>query len=302
MRMVESAPVGEFVEVQGRRLWCLHSGTARPAVVFLPGAGSFGLDFFLVYKQVSARTSTLLYDRAGTGWSADVSLPRSTDEVTDELRALLRVLEIPSPYLLAGHSLGGAYAQRYAQRFPHEVAGMLLLDPLHEDWDEYQPDHLKIAPVAPAEDAQLPDLPPQIVDQLQTILRQTMNGFPDGVREAAVARHASPDRIPTGFREGLNVLAVLDDLRNGGQRPNVPVTILSAAGIDSQQLMFATEDQLREQIQGSERLYNALTAQLPRSEHRTSTDASHATLPMVRPDAVADAAFDLMDRIGLKRT
>jgi hypothetical protein len=25
-------------------------------------------------------------------------------------------------------------------------------------------------------------------------------------------------------------------------------------------------------------------------------------LPMVRPDAVADAAFDLMDRIGLKRT
>jgi len=129
-----------------------------------------------------------------------------------------------------------------------------------------------------------------------------MNGFPDGVREAAVARHASPDRIPTGFREGLNVLAVLDDLRNGGQRPNVPVTILSAAGIDSQQLMFATEDQLREQIQGSERLYIALTAQLPRSEHRTITDASHATLPMVRPDAVADAAFDLMDRIGLKRT
>jgi pimeloyl-ACP methyl ester carboxylesterase len=296
--MIESAPVGEFVEVQDRRLWCLPSGTSRPAVVFLPGAGSFGLDFFLVHKRVSARTSSLLYDRAGTGWSVDVSLPRSTDEVTDELRALLHVLGIPSPYLLVGHSLGGAYAQRYAQRFPDEVAGLLLLDPLHEDWDDYQPEHLKIAPVAPSDDAQLPDLPPQILDQLQTILRQMMNGFPDDVKEAAVARHASPDRIPIGFREGLNVLAVLDDLRTGDQRPNVPVTILSAAGIDSQQLMFATEDQLREQIHGSQRLYDALTAQLPRSEHRTITDASHATLPMVRPDAVADAAFDLMDRIG----
>jgi pimeloyl-ACP methyl ester carboxylesterase len=302
VRMVESPPLGKFVDIQGRRLWCSHSGTARPTVVFLPGAGSFGLDFFLVHVRVSARASSLLYDRAGTGWSTNVRLPRSTDEVTDEVRALLQALKLRSPYLLVGHSLGGAYAQRYAQRFPHEVAGMLLLDPLHEDSDNYQPDHLKIAPVAPAEDAQLPDLPPEIVDQLQMILRQAMTGFPDDVKEAAVARHASPERIPTGFREGLNVLTVLDELRNGGQRPNVPVTILSAAGIDSQQLMFATEDQLREQIQGSERLYDALTAQLPQGEHRTITDASHANLPMARPDAVADAAFDLMDRIDTKYT
>lgn len=238
MRMVESAPVGDFVEVKSRRLWYLYAGTSRPAAVFLPGAGSFGLDFFLVHERLSVRTGSLLYDRAGTGWSSDVSLPRSTDEVTDELRALLHMLEIPSPYVLVGHSLGGAYAQRYAQRFPQEVAGMLLLDPLHEEWDDYQPDHLKIAPVAPAEDAQLPDVPPQLVDQLQAILRQTMTGFPDHVRETAVARHASPDRIPTGFREGLNVLAVLEDLRNGGERPTVPITILSATGIDSQQLMF----------------------------------------------------------------
>jgi pimeloyl-ACP methyl ester carboxylesterase len=302
MRMVESAPVGELVDVQGRRLWCLYSGMSQPAVIFLPGAGGFGLDFFLVHEQMTARASSLLYDRAGTGWSVDVSLPRSTDEVTNELRVLVQRLDIPSPYLLVGHSLGGAYVQRYAQRFPHEVAGMLLLDPLHENWDDYQPDYLKIAPAASAEDAQLPDLPPQILDQLQEMLRQTMTGFPADVREAAVARHASPDRVPTGFREGLNLLAVLDDLRNGGQRPNVPLIILSAAGIDNQQLMFATEDQLREQIQGSERLYDALTAQLPRSEHRTITDASHATLPMARPDAVADAVFDLMDRIGATHT
>jgi pimeloyl-ACP methyl ester carboxylesterase len=52
---------------------------------------------------------------------------------------------VPAPYLLVGHSLGGAYVQRYAQRFPDEVAGLLLLDPAHEDWDLYMPEHLQIA-------------------------------------------------------------------------------------------------------------------------------------------------------------
>ena len=44
----------------------------------------------------------------GTGWSEDVKLPRSIDEATDELRDLLEVLSLPGPYLLVGHSLGGA--------------------------------------------------------------------------------------------------------------------------------------------------------------------------------------------------
>jgi len=298
LRMVEPPPVGTFIDIQGRQLWYLRAGASAPAVVFVPGAGSFGLDFFLVHERVSVQATSLLYDRAGTGWSDDVSLPRSTDEVTDELRELLQMLDVPSPYLMVGHSLGGAYIQRYAQRFPGEVAGLLLLDPLHEDWDEYQPNHLKLAASVPSKDAQLPDLPPQVIDQLRVMLRETLAGFPEPVREAVVARHVSADRIPTGFREGLNALAILDDLRGGALRPDVPVTILSATGIDAQQLMFATEDQLREQIQGSERLYDAIAATLPQGAHLTVTDASHATLPMARPAVVSDAVFRLIARVA----
>ncbi len=40
------------------------------------------------------------------------------------------------PYLLVGHSLGGFYARHYAHRFPGEVAGLVLLDLAHEDYDE----------------------------------------------------------------------------------------------------------------------------------------------------------------------
>ena len=53
--------------------------------------------------------------------------PRSATEVADELRELLRVAGVPAPYLLVGHSLGGLYARRFTQRFPDEVAALLLL-------------------------------------------------------------------------------------------------------------------------------------------------------------------------------
>ena len=53
---------------------------------------------------------------------------------------------------------------------------------------------------------------------------------------------------------------------------------------------------LREQIQGSERLYAAVAAAAPQGQHRTVADASHVTLPMSRPDAVTDAVSDLLDR------
>jgi pimeloyl-ACP methyl ester carboxylesterase len=294
---MDAPPLGDFVDVNSRRLWFLETGDGSPSVVFLPGAGSFGLDFLLAHQLVSEQTTSLLYDRAGTGWSDDVKLPRSIDEVIDELRDLLNVLALAGPYLLVGHSLGGAYVQRYAQRFPKNVAGLLLLDPLHEDWDEYMPQHLKLATTV-RDDATMPDLSDEILDQLRATLRDTLAGFPEPIRDAIIAKHASPERLETGLREGLNVLALLEDLRAGDLRPNVPTTILSASGIDPQQLMFATEDQLRDQIRASERLYDALATGATRGEHLTLTDASHATMPMTRPDAVADAVIDLLGRIN----
>jgi pimeloyl-ACP methyl ester carboxylesterase len=45
------------------------------------------------------------------------------------LHALLHTAGVPPPYVLVGHSLGGAYAYGYAQRYPDEVAGLVLVDP-----------------------------------------------------------------------------------------------------------------------------------------------------------------------------
>ncbi len=128
-------PIGHRIDINGRGTWVHKTGQGDPAVIFVPGAGSFGLDFALVQERVSEFATAILYDRAGTGWSDDAELPRSTTEVTDELRTVLQATAGPPPHVLVGHSLGGAYVQRYAQRFPDEIAGVVLLDPAHEDWN-----------------------------------------------------------------------------------------------------------------------------------------------------------------------
>lgn len=288
-------PVGHRVDVVGRKLWIHRSGSGGPAVVFVPGAGSFGLDFLLVHERVAQVTTSVLYDRAGTGWSDHVELPRSADEVIDELRALLHSVGVPAPYLLVGHSLGGVYVQRYAQRFPHEVAGLLLLDPAHEDWDLYMPEGLQIARNQTS-DTQMPDLPEGFLAQYRGPFADMFAAFPAHVRDLLVDKHLGPERLPTGFQEGTNVLALFDELRAGGDRPDVPMIILSGTAIDPAQTMLAAEAQLREQIVGSEKLYAAIVAKSPRAEHRSLDDASHPTIPMARPDAVADAINDLIDR------
>jgi pimeloyl-ACP methyl ester carboxylesterase len=129
-----AVPLARSYDVGGRQLMLFASGTGGPAVVVLPGAGLTGLGYLNLHEQVSQFATSVLYDRAGTGWSDHVPLPRSATEVTDELRSLLRVAGVPTPYVFVGHSLGGIYARRFAQRFPADVAGLLFLDPGHEDY------------------------------------------------------------------------------------------------------------------------------------------------------------------------
>ncbi|MEP6562543.1 MAG: alpha/beta hydrolase, partial [Nakamurella sp.] len=249
MRTVEKVPpLGQLVEIDGRQLWIHQSGSGAPAVVFVPGAGSIGLDFMLVQQRVAEFSTAISYDRAGTGWSSDAGLPRTADEVTGELRTLLRQLAVPAPYVLVGHSLGGAYVQRYAQRFPDEVSALLLLEPAHEDWDSYQPDVLKLA--NQPTDAEFPDLPAEFLAQYRVPFAAMFEAFPETVREQLIDKHLSPAGLPTGFREGSNALEVFGELRNGGVRPDVPLMVLSSTGIDAAQTMLVPEPLLRQQIAG----------------------------------------------------
>nr|WP_246457933.1 alpha/beta fold hydrolase [Saccharopolyspora gloriosae] len=99
-----------------------------------------GLYYWNVHDLVAEFTTSVLHDRLGLGWSDAVELPRTGAQVTDDLRELLRAANVPGPYVLVGHSLGGLHARLYAKRFPAEIAGLVLLDPTHEDIADYLPE------------------------------------------------------------------------------------------------------------------------------------------------------------------
>jgi pimeloyl-ACP methyl ester carboxylesterase len=54
--------------------------------------------------------------------------PQDGVTAAKDLHTLLAVAGEHGPYVLVGHSIGGAYAMTYAAQYPEQVAGLVLLD------------------------------------------------------------------------------------------------------------------------------------------------------------------------------
>jgi pimeloyl-ACP methyl ester carboxylesterase len=80
-----AVPLARFYDVGGRQLMLYASSTGGPVVVFLPGGGLTGLGYLHLHEQVSQFTTSVLYDRTGTGWSDHVQFRRSATGVTSEV-------------------------------------------------------------------------------------------------------------------------------------------------------------------------------------------------------------------------
>jgi pimeloyl-ACP methyl ester carboxylesterase len=266
-------------------------------VVFLPGGGAVGLDYLNVQERAAGLTTGVLYDRAGTGWSDRVDLPRTSAQVTDELRALLRIAGVPAPYLLVGHSLGGLYARHYAQRFPDDVAALLLLDPAHEDYDAYMPPELTELRKAWDPDQAFPDeLPDVLVRLYRGLFAQELTDWPEAIRGPLIDRHVSPEWVRVGLREAQHADRLYDEVRQAGPLPDVPLIVLCSTGTDGFRSAVSVGESatlLREELEGKRRLYAALAASVPRGEMRP-VDAGHVTIHLRRPDAVVQAIRDLL--------
>jgi pimeloyl-ACP methyl ester carboxylesterase len=152
-----------LVDVGGRRLYleCLGSGT--PTVVLEAGYGNradiWSVDRLqpagtrpMVLPAVAGFTRVCAYDRPGTvgqvnpdlnpaataapalpSRSDPVPMPRTAEDLVADLHALLGGANLPGPYVVVGHSLGGLVVRLYACTYPGEVAGLVLVDASHED-------------------------------------------------------------------------------------------------------------------------------------------------------------------------
>jgi len=121
-------PPGKMVDVGGYRLHINCTGTGAPTVVIDAGLGDWSTVWAWVQPEVAKTTHVCTYDRAGNGWSEAGPLPRHAAQFAQELHTLLQEADIPGPYVLVGHSLGGLTVRVYADRYRSEVAGVVLID------------------------------------------------------------------------------------------------------------------------------------------------------------------------------
>lgn len=147
--------VTESIQVDSttRRLALTRAGSGTPTVVLETGLGAESDEWEPVFQAVSQMTAVCRYDRANRGQSDPAPIPRTLNDLAADLHALLVNAAIPRPVVLVGHSLGGLIVRLYAHQYPQDVAGLVLVDPMHEDQFERIGPHYH--PPSPGEPAWL---------------------------------------------------------------------------------------------------------------------------------------------------
>jgi pimeloyl-ACP methyl ester carboxylesterase len=126
--MLPYAEPGQLVDIGGRRINLHCTGAGGPTVILMAGLSRWSLVWYKTQPEIAKRTRVCAFDRAGFGFSDPAPQPQILPDTVSDLHAALQAADVPGPYVLVGHSLGGLEARLFAQRWPREVAGMVLLD------------------------------------------------------------------------------------------------------------------------------------------------------------------------------
>jgi pimeloyl-ACP methyl ester carboxylesterase len=112
------------------RLHLHEQGAGSPVVVLESGIAASSLTWGLVQPKVAEFACVCSYDRAGLSWSDSCAAARTLHQIVFELTSLLAHAGLSGPYVLVGHSFGGAVIRAFAHLHPSDVAGLIFVDPV----------------------------------------------------------------------------------------------------------------------------------------------------------------------------
>lgn len=119
------------VDTSFGRFEVARSGTGTPSIILINGGGGPIEGWYRVMPELEKTSSVFAYNRLGVGGSGKPSSPQHGRAIVQALKELLRTANVPPPYVLVGHSLGGLYANLFARLYPREVAGVVFVEASH---------------------------------------------------------------------------------------------------------------------------------------------------------------------------
>jgi pimeloyl-ACP methyl ester carboxylesterase len=245
---------------------CSERVPGAPTVIFEGGLGADSTAWGWVVSEVWGFARACTYDRANVGRSDPTGGPVTSEDVADDLHALLGAAGIKTPVVVVAHSLGGLHARVFAARFSDDIAAVVFLDPT----PPYLPQR-GLALLPPEEANEPPELSALRRDWEAA---ENWNGEPN-----------DPERLDLG--------ATSDQAAAVAGLGDTPVIVLSA---DTQfgfrdPALKPVEDALEAWVLEASEEYAALSTN---GVHEVVERSGH-DIPRDRPDAVVDAIRRVID-------
>lgn len=134
------AAPGKLYEVDGGKyrihIYCHGNATDQPTVLLEGGERPVEQGLWKLADKAMRNRSFSRYcfvDRPGYGWSDTAPSPLSAGFAVDVLSEALASADERGPWVLASAGIGSLYSRVFSSRHAHEVRGIVLIDPLHED-------------------------------------------------------------------------------------------------------------------------------------------------------------------------
>lgn len=247
-------PPGEMVDVGGHRLHINCMGSGSPAVVIEAGWGDWSETWVPVEQDVAETTRVCTYDRAGLGWSEPGPLPRDAAQIAKELDTLLHNANIPGPYVLVGHSLGGLPVRVFAHAYPADVAGVVLIESMSPRQFS-QP--AGPAASAPPSGPQHLSFPAELARfGIIRILARPLGIFGEALHEDAYySRAVRPGHIQAYLDEGRGLPASAVEADAVKDFGNVPLIVLTARKSDQPRGWQAMQTEFLQLSTNSQQLF-----------------------------------------------